>query len=128
MTHAGRLWWAAAAVAAVGMVVALPVVLREPAATAVPEEGEETTRASADSVRVEHELVTLDAEVPSAGQPVVTPAAPVARSLPQPKPKPSMTFSTRESTITAPTSTFTKARQKFLGDGRHRPEPFPRVR
>ncbi len=109
-------WWIAA-VAAAAMVVALPVVLREPTAKAVPEETGETT-ASSVSVRVEHEFVTLDAEAPNAEAPVV-PAAPVARPLRQPRPA---------LTYTAPASTFTKARQKFLGDGRHRPEPFPRVR
>ena len=106
-----------AVAAAAAMVVALPVVLVSQPLKAVTGEAEETTTAST-SVRVEHEFVTLDAEAPNAEAPVA-PAGPVARPLRQPRPA---------LTYTAPASTFTKARQKFLGDGRHRPEPFPRVR
>lgn len=118
-------WWRVSAAAAVGLVVALPVVLREPAAKAVQETGE-PTRESTASVRVEHEFVTLDAEVPDAEPVAVLPARPTPRPLRQTKPSPTLTA--RESTFTTPASSFTKARQKFLGDGRHRPEPFPRVR
>lgn len=114
----GRWWRVIAVAAAVGMVVALPIGLREPAAKAAPVETEEPA-----SVRVEHEFVTLDAEVSDAQPAVVLPAGPTARPLRQPQPSPILTG--HES---APASTFTKARRTFLGDGRHRPEPFPRVR
>ena len=122
---AGRVWQVALAAAVVGMVVAVPVVLREPAGKPIPEKTGAMPE-PATSVRVEHEIVRVDVEAADADPSAVLPARHVTRSLRQPKPSGALTAS--PSPLTSPPSAFTKARRSFLGDGRHRPEPFPRVR
>jgi hypothetical protein len=94
-----------------GLIAVVPAVLRQPSresqagASSVP----------GDSVQVEHALVSdeiIEAEPAAPRGTVVTPAPPAATRLRR-----------------APAGTFAdKARRAILGDGRHRPEPFPRVK
>jgi hypothetical protein len=67
-------------------------------------------------VRVEHELVTASIVT----EPVTRRAAAAAAAPPSgdPVPRPH----------TRPDGFLSKARRAIVGDGRHRPEPFPRVR
>ncbi|HVL66128.1 MAG TPA: hypothetical protein VM364_02570 [Vicinamibacterales bacterium] len=71
----------------------------------------------APDVRVEHQLITVDVIAESASRPTPPPparAAATAAGARQPEP--------------AERRLVDRARRVILGDGRHRPEPFPRVK
>ena len=108
-----------------GVVCAVPVLVRQPRASAAPTPalamlGNEKVTPTPASVRVEHDFVTLpDAPVTPGTAPVaVAPMAPmrVKRNGPA-TPR-----------AVAERSIAQKTRRALLGDGRFRPEPFPRVR
>jgi len=110
----GRRTWAVLTVAGVAAaVVAMPVTLRQMPGTpvsAAPDADEQT-------VRVEHEFVSL----PASPEPLAD-AAPVVNvervaALPP-----------RRVVPPAPRTPGNKAKSVLLGDGRYRPEPFPRPR
>jgi hypothetical protein len=110
----GRRTWAVLAVAGVaGLVVAMPITLRQmpgPAVSAAPDAEQQT-------VRVEHEFVSLPASpVPLAD---AAPAGNVERAAVVPP---------RRAVPPAPRTAGNKAKRALLGDGRYRPEPFPRPR
>lgn len=117
------LWYAAAVLA--GLAVATPVTLRqlsrERERPAVKTDKADPQR---DSVRVEHELVTIEAVVPA---PVASPIATTGRVSPRVSPAPPPRTVVRAA-APAPVTLGQKARRAFLGDGRHRPQPFPTVR
>ena len=71
----------------------------------------------APDVRVTHRLVTADAPPPTGiGRITPTPRRPAASTR-------------REVTVArAPAGLVHRAKRALLGDGRHRPEPFPRVK
>lgn len=69
-------------------------------------------RARRSSVRVEHELIVAKTVVEPAPSRVATPRA---------RPRPRADVPRRD------TGFFSRARQWFVGDGRHRPAPFPRA-
>jgi hypothetical protein len=101
-------------------VAVLPALLRQPVSetpgekTANPATPEPPIAKPTASVRVEHEFVTLQVTpAPFA----TSPAAGRATAFRRDPFKPLMKVTAAE-----------KARRAFLGDGRYRPEPFPRVR
>ena len=109
-----RAKWAAIAVAAVaGLVVAMPITLRQMPGTPVSAAPEPDVQA----VRVEHEFVSL-----SASEERIAPAATVA------SPERAAVLPVRRAVAPAPRTPANKAKRALLGDGRYRPEPFPRPR
>lgn len=116
-------WYAAAVV--VGLVAATPVTLRQLSRDRpVPPKGDPPS----ERVRVEHDLVTADvlepARVVSAG---IGAARITGRVVTTPR-RPSLTRAAAGPTAPGSTTFGQKARRAFLGDGRHRPQPFPTVR
>jgi hypothetical protein len=112
-------WFVVTVVA--GAVAVTPLALRQLS----PDRPTPTVDPPIERVRVEHELVTPDVIEPvrvvSAG--VVTPKVSV-RAVTTPVATPR-----RPAVTPAGAPTFAqKARRAFLGDGRHRPQPFPTVR
>lgn len=111
MTLTGKAKWGVAA-CALGLIVAMPITLRQtsedrPAPEPQPEERD---------VRVEHELIAV-------AEP--SPPAPAARPNPvRAVPPAARARAERADATTSPG----KVRRAFLGDGRYRPEPFPRAR
>lgn len=92
-------------------------------------------------VQVEHEFVRVSApKLPAIGSDTARRTAVSARTVRDPEvrlhtPGPSFAASTRASSLPPDVqragrdrTLLEKARRAFVGDGRHRPEPFPRVR
>jgi hypothetical protein len=110
----GRKKWAAVGVAAVaGLVVAMPITLRQMPGTPVSAAPD----GDGQTVRVEHEFVSL----PASPEPLADAAAVgnVERAA---------TLPLRRAVPPAARTPGSKAKRALLGDGRHRPEPFPRPR
>jgi hypothetical protein len=104
--------WVLAA-SAIGVVLAMPNIVRQvPSAAANPEPEPE-----ARSVRVEHEFITLTDPAVRGERPdrVVVPAQLYSA---QPPGRP----------VASRKTLAQRARRAFLGDGRYRPEPFPGAR
>ena len=98
-----------------GLVVAVPVAWRhvssEPPTAAMPPAP--TGAPEARGVKVEHEFVSLPLVPLEVERPTGTPFRAV-----QPARRP----------FTEPRTLAAKTKRALLGDGRHRPEPFPRAR
>ena len=105
-----RKWILAAS--AIGVALAMPNLVRPGPRAASGAEPEPDARA----VRIEHEFITL-ADTP-------TSAARTDRVMPA---RLSATPGSRRP-VTPPRTFAQKARRALLGDGRHRPEPFPAAR
>jgi hypothetical protein len=116
-------WFAAAVV--VGLVGVMPATLRQLSRDRpVPPKVEPPS----ERVRVEHEVVTADVIEPMR---VVSAGAATMKGSSRAVVTPRRALMTRAAAPTAaPVSTTfrEKARRAFLGDGRHRPQPFPTVR
>ena len=103
--------WVLAA-SAIGVALAMPHMVRQvPTAAASPK-----PEPDARTVRIEHEFITLSD--------TATPAPKAAHVMPARLP--SMRDSRRP--VPPPRTLAQKARRALLGDGRHRPAPFPAAR
>ena len=103
--------WVLAA-SAMGVALAMPHMVRQvPTAAASPE-----PEPDARTVRIEHEFIALS-----------DPATPAPKTVHvMPARLPAIGESRRA--VPAPRTFAQKARRALLGDGRHRPEPFPAAR
>ena len=105
-----RNWLLAAS--AIGVALAMPNMVRPvPEAAASPEPEPE-----ARAVHIEHEFITLADIAPPPQKPDRVVAARFHSTAASPRP------------VTPPRTLAQKARRALLGDGRHRPEPFPAAR
>jgi hypothetical protein len=108
--EAQRLWW-------IGLVVVLGVAWLAAGNPGTAESTAQDAPAASDSVRVEHELVRagIVRETPP-------PAVRRARFAPPASRRASRVAEKPSPTITA------RAMRILIGDGRHRPQPFPTVK
>jgi hypothetical protein len=130
-------WWLLSAIGAVGAVVLLQLSRPDsPPAAPKTESPTPTTEAQPlPAVQVERLLIRADL-VPSA-EPEVEPVV-AAVSLGRPdganggadwaRTRAGSPSSTRSHDTKAPPPVLERAKRALLGDGRHRPEPFPRVK
>jgi hypothetical protein len=106
-----RTLWIALALVAVATAVTALLQTEPPNAEARTDVPFRATETAVDDVRVRHELVTIATPVP----------APVAASRRVTPRQPSR----RTSPVAGPWS---KTARALVGDGNHRPEPFPRIK
>ena len=104
---------------ALGVIVGVPITLRqmsgEPVSAGAPVAPSPATADEAPTVRVEHEFVTVSPAVPNeSGAPTRPPAVRVMRPV--------------RAAVSESRTLAGKTKRAFLGDGRHRPAPFPSVR
>ena len=121
-----RKWVMAAS--ALGVVLAMPITLRQmsgqPAAAepGEPPESKPDERVETRAVRVEHEFITLVDTAPVESDPVTAVRTASVRALPHVRRARNEPKADAEKTLAE------KTRRALLGDGRYRPEPFPRAR
>ena len=130
-----RYWWLSA-IGAVGAIVFVQLT-RSDAALAPAPPGERSELAEAQpqpAVQVEHVLVQAELVTSPEPPPALT-AVPVSHGRSHASKATARPMSTRAASFRpAPAETGTppplleRARRAFLGDGRHRPEPFPRLK
>jgi|SRR5687768_1610251 hypothetical protein len=130
-------WWLLSAVGAMSAVVLLQLSRPDPA-PASPQADRSSGTAEAQplpAVRVEQRLVEADlVEAPQPETGVVAAPASVSRAVGTSggtawvPPRAASVSSTRSQQASATSPMFERAKRAFLGDGRHRPQPFPRVK
>lgn len=82
------------------------------------DDGEAPLAASSDAVQVRHEFVTLPDPA----------AAPLLDHRPSTPPTTPVSAPRLQRVRAGDDALLSKARRAILGDGRHRPEPFPRIK